>query len=229
MTLPITDANPTASGQPQGEGQGQSNQQPAGSTTNWEEAYKKQQSLLQKANEEREAALKLINDRTLERDTALGKVHELLTEKTTISAQLNELTGARTNLEEKAKGLEGKVNELQTEAERWKMIAKDYPHLITYEVEGLLPKEAASLDELRAKLDSFAKLTGQVQHTQETRQKEGSTPSSPATTPNQAVNDDELYQQAIEANQRGDREEYNRLMEKIRQTAKVPKSYTSVV
>jgi hypothetical protein len=108
--------------------------------------------------------------------TELTTVRSMLETNTkTLETLTNEKSTLSTTVTEK----EEAYNKAQAELQRKSLIMKDYPALIPFEVNGLLPQ--ASTEELPEKLKLFSESLGSIEAFAKQKHVEGGTPPDPAS------------------------------------------------
>lgn len=119
-------------------------------------------------------------------ETLKGKYDQLVGETETVrqdhrktSDDYTTLKTAFQALETTNKQLEGDLTANRVQVERTKTIMAEFPDLAPFEAQGLLPS-AATLDELKTKLESFRKAIGETTGKAALKQLQGFTPPSSA-------------------------------------------------
>ena len=128
-----------------------------------------------------------------------GQISALSAERDTLSGQVEELTPVKVQ-----------VVELQAKYDRQKLIASEFPDLLKFESDGLLPIDTDA-EVLKPKLESFRE---HIKVTNESALKdelEGGVPPKPKGDPPEGPK--ETYASAMKAYAENDMKEYNRLMD----------------
>lgn len=175
----------------------------------WETKYKQQQSSVQQKTEAFNSQVTLLQT---QRDQALGRVADLQDELKKATGDLATAQATVSDFSVQLEELAKTKGELETKAERWALIAGEFPQLVQFETQGLLPN--ADIAELRGTLEAFQTNLKALTTSSNQNIGQGASPSAPPQTPGYSqMSKDTLWEKAIEANRKGQTDEYERIME----------------
>jgi hypothetical protein len=145
-----------------------------------------------------------------EKDALQTKAFDLDTVYKTVLGEKEALVLEKKTLAEKHDTAAGELDVTKQTLARLNVIIADYPDLLDFEKQGLLPDGAG--DELKTKLGNFKTALTARGAAAVTAQLQGATPPAPATPP-PAKGPEAIRDSAFQALREGKTDDYNRLMD----------------
>ena len=139
-----------------------------------------------------------------------SKVFDLDTVYKAALGEKEALALEKASLAEKHDTVTGELDVLKESLGRLNVIIADYPDLLDFEKQGLLPDGAG--DELKTKLGNFKTALTARGAAAVTAQLQGATPPAPAAPP-PAKGPEAIRESAFQALREGKQDDYNRLMD----------------